>query len=315
MFLGFEQLQCGRFAEVVHVLLVGQAVESHAAVVGDAVLAHDLIDAVEDEGGLRVVGLHALVYHLRQLWIVAHEEPGVYGDAVAAHAGTGLQDVDAGMHVADAYNLIDIHVVVAADARQLVGKGDVHGTVGVLDDLGHLGSAYVGDDDVAPAERGVVALYLLAYLAVVGTDGAVVVQQLVDHVAGDDALGGMHEVEVFAQREACLTDDGTHELVDGARADGAFDDEGGSLGAYLHHVLDGCHDIAGIYLLGEFVVGGRDADDIGVGMPVFGGEADAGTDGSLEELVETFFLEGGPAGVQLCHEFLVIVGAYDLHTM
>ena len=71
---------------------------------------------------------------------------------MAADAGAGLQDVDARMHVADADDLIHVHSVVAADARQFVGKGDVNGTEGVLHDLGHLRGADVRDHDLALAE-------------------------------------------------------------------------------------------------------------------------------------------------------------------
>ena len=280
--LDVEHLEGRAFADVIDILLVGEAVEADAAVVGDAVFLHNLVDALEDEDGLIVVGLHALVNHLRQLGIVAHEEPGIDADAVAAYTGAGLEDVHAGVHIADADDLIDIHIVVTADAAELVGKGDVDGTVGVLDDLGHLGRADVGDDNLTLAEGGIVALDLLANLLGVGTNRAVVVQQLIDHVAGDDALGGVDEVDVFADLEAVGLDDRTHELVDGAGADGGFDDDGGTLGAYLHHLLDGSDDVAGVHLLGELVVGGRDGDDVHIRLLILGGELDTFCNGGGE---------------------------------
>ena len=313
--LDVEHLKGRTLADVIDVLLVGEAVETDAAVVGDAVLLHNLVDALEDEDGLVVVGLHRLVDDLGELGIVAHEEPGIDADAVTAYSGAGLEDVHAGVHIADADDLIDIHIVVTADAAELVGKGDVDGTVGVLDDLGHLGRADVGDDNLALAERGVVALDLLADLLGVGSDGAVVVQQFIDHIAGDDALGSVDEVDVFAYLEAVLLNDRTHELVDGARADGGFDDDGGSLGAYLHHFLDGSDDIAGVYLLGELVVGGRDGDNVHIRLLIFGGELDARLDGCGEELVKTIFLEGRLAGIEGCHQFFVEVCTDDFHTV
>lgn len=88
--LGLQQLECGAFAAVVNVLLIGEAVETDTAVVGYTILLHDFIDAVENEGGLAVVGLHRLVDYFCQTWIVAHKEPGIDTDAVTAYTGTGL---------------------------------------------------------------------------------------------------------------------------------------------------------------------------------------------------------------------------------
>ena len=102
------------------------------------------------------------------------------------------------MLVGDADDLGDVHAADAADLGELVGEGDVHRAEGVLDDLGHLGGADVGDGDLALAEAGVDLRHGLAHLGVVGADGAVVVQQLVDHVARDDALGGVDEPDVLA---------------------------------------------------------------------------------------------------------------------
>jgi len=313
--LDVKHLEGRALADVIDVLLVGEAVEADAAVVGDAVLLHNLVDALEHEDGLIVVGLHRLVNDLGQLGIVADEEPGIDADAVAAYAGTGLEDVYARVHIADADDLIDIHIVVTADAAELVGKGDVDGAVGVLDHLGHLGRADVGDDDLALAEGGVVTLDLLADLLGVGTDGAVVVQQFIDHIAGDDALGSVDEVDVFAYLEAVLLNDRTHELVDGARADGRFDDDGGSLGADLHHLFDSSDDVASVHLLGELVVGGRDGDDVHIRLLILGGELDARLDGCGEELVKTIFLEGRLAGIEGCHQFFVEVCTDDFHTV
>ncbi len=313
--LDVEHLKGRALADVIDILLVGEAVEADAAVVGDAVLLHNLVDAFEDEDGLVVVGLHRLVDDFGELGIVAHEEPGIDADAVAAYAGTGLEDIDTGVHIADADDLIDIHIIVTADAAELVGKGDIDGAVGVLDHLGHLGRADVGDDDLALAEGGVVALDLFADLLGVGSDSAIVVQQLIDHIARDDTLRGVDEVDIFAYLEAVLLNDRTHELVDGAGADGGFDDDGGSLGADLHHLLDGSDDVAGVYLLGELVVGGRDGDDVHIRLLILGGELDARLDGCGEELVKTIFLEGRLAGVEGCHQFFVEVCTDDFHTV
>lgn len=114
--LRFKELKGWRLAEVVDVLLVGQAIEANAAVVGDVVLLHNLVDAVEHECWLTVVGLHRLVDHFCQLWVVAYQEPRVDGDAVAAYARTWLEDIDAWVHIANLDDFIHVHIVVAADA-------------------------------------------------------------------------------------------------------------------------------------------------------------------------------------------------------
>ena len=201
---------------------------------------------------------------------------------MTTYAGAGLEDVDTGMHVADLDNLVYVHVVVSTDAAELIGKSNVHGTVGILDDLGHLGGADVGDDNLALAEAGVVLLHLLPYLPAVGADGAVVMQELIDHVAGDDTLGGMDKIDILPDLETIRLNHWTDELIDGAGTDGGLDDNGRPLGADLHHILDGSNHIAGIDLLAELVVGRRDADDVSVGLLVFGGELDACLHRSLE---------------------------------
>lgn len=65
-FLAFKELEGRAFADVIDIFLVGQAVEADAAGVGDTVLLHDFVDAVQDEGGLAVVGFHRLINHFRQ---------------------------------------------------------------------------------------------------------------------------------------------------------------------------------------------------------------------------------------------------------
>ena len=204
---------------------------------------------------------------------------------------------------------------MAADARELVGKGDIDGAEGVLDDLGHLGGADVGDDDLALAEGGVEGLDALAHLTAVGADRAVVVQELVDHVARDDALRGVDEVDVRADLEAVRLDHRADELVDGARADRGLDHDGRALRADLHHFLDGRHHVAGVHFLAEFVVRGRDGDDVGIRLLVVGGELDARLHGGGEQLVQAIFLEGGLPCVQGRDEFLVVVGTDDFHAM
>ncbi len=202
-----------------------------------------------------------------------------------------------------------------ADARELVGKGDVDGAVGVLHHLGHLGGADVCYHNLALAETCVVLLHPLPHFAVVCPYGAVVVQQLLHHVAGDDALGGMHKVYVPAYDKAQLFYDGTHRLVNGTRTDGRFNHNNGTLAAHFQHFLDGGNHITGIYFLREFVVGRRHRHDVGVRLLILRCELDASLDGSGEKLVESILLEGGLPGIEFFHKLCVIVCSHHFHAM
>ena len=213
--LDVEHLEGRALADVIDVLLVGEAVETDAAVVGDAVLLHNLVDALEDEDGLVVVGLHRLVDDLGELGIVAHEEPGIDADAVAAYAGARLKDIHAGVHIADADDLIDVHLLMAANARKLIGKGDVDRAERVLDDLCHLSRADVRHHDLALAEALVIRFYALPDLTAVSADGTVVMQQLIDHIAWNNALRRMDKMNVLPYNEAPFRDHRAHIAVDG----------------------------------------------------------------------------------------------------
>lgn len=309
---GFEHLQRRGLADVVDVLLVGEAVDADLGGVGDPALRHDLVGPVHDVLGHGGVGLKGEADEVRRLGVVADQEPRVDRDAVAADARAGIENIHARVLVSDADDLCDVHAADAADLGELVGEGDVDRAEGVLDDLGHLGGADVGDGDLALAEAGVDLGHGLAHLGVVGADGAVVVKQLVDHVARDDALGGVDEPDVPA---AGLCEQRANEAVDGVGRDGGLDDEYGALGRDLEDGLAGSHDVAGVDLLVELVVGRGDRDDVGVADLVVGGELDAGLQGVGEQLVQALLLEGGLAGVEGGDELLVVVGANDLHSV
>lgn len=114
--LRFKELKGWRLAEVVDVLLVGQAIEADAAVVGDVVLLHNLVDAVEHERWLAVVGLHRLVDYFGKLRIVSNQEPRIYRYAMSSNTWSWLEDIDAWVHIANLDDFIHVHIVVAADA-------------------------------------------------------------------------------------------------------------------------------------------------------------------------------------------------------
>ena len=172
--LRLKYLQSGGFAIIIDILLVGEAVESYLAVVGDAVLLHNLVDAVENEGRLGVVSFHRLVDNLSELRIVSYKEPRIDRNAVATYARTGLKNINTRVHITDADNLVNVHVVMTANTCELIGESDVDSTESVLNDLGHLRSTNVGNYDVTLTETCVVFFYLFANLARVGAYGTVV---------------------------------------------------------------------------------------------------------------------------------------------
>lgn len=307
-----QELERRGLAHVVYVLLVGEAVDADAGRVGDPALRHGLVGAAQHVLGHGEVGLERQPDEVRGLGVVAHEEPGVHRDAVAADAGPRLQDVDPGVLVGDADDLIDVHAAHAADLGELVGEGDVDGAEGVLHDLGHLGGADVGDGDLAPAERRVEVGDPLPDLRVVRAYRAVVVDELVDHVAGDDALRGVHERDVLPPR---LLEQRPHEAVDRVRGDRGLDHECGTLGGDPQDRPACGHDVAGVDFLVHLVVGGGDGHDVGAAHLVLGSEADARRGGLGEQLVEPLLLEGGVPGVEGGDQVGVVVRAHDLHAV
>ena len=76
--LNVEHLESRALTDVVYVLFIGEAIETDAAVVCDAVSLHDFVDALQHEHRLIVVCLHALVDDLGQLRIITYQEPGIY---------------------------------------------------------------------------------------------------------------------------------------------------------------------------------------------------------------------------------------------
>lgn len=309
---GLEHLQRRGLADVVDVLLVGEAVDADLRGVGDAALRHDLVGPVHDVLGHGGVRLQGEADEVGRLGVVADQEPRVDRDAVAADARAGVEDVHARVLVRDADDLGDVHAADTADLGELVGEGDVHRAEGILDDLGHLGGADIGDGDLAPAEAGVDLSNGLAHLGVVGADGAVVVKQLVDHVARDDALGGMDEPDVTA---AGLDKQRAHEAVDGVGRNGGLDDKHGTLWGDFEDGLAGGYDVARVDFLVELIIGRGNRDDVGVADLVVSGELDAGLQGIGEQLVQAILLEGGLTSVESGDKLLVVVGAHDLHAV
>ena len=130
-----------------------------------------------------------------------------------------LKNIYTWVHVADADNLVYVHIVVTTDTCKLVSESDVNCTKGVFNHLGHLRSTNIGYYNITLTEACIVLFYLLTNLTRVSTNSAVVVKKLINHVAWDNTLRSVHKVYVLTNLEAVLLDDRTYELVDGSWTD------------------------------------------------------------------------------------------------
>ena len=231
---------------------------------------------------------------------------------MTANAGAGLQDVHARVLVGDADDLRHVHAADTADLSELVGECDVNCAEGVLDDFGHLGGTDVGHTDFALTEGCVNLSNLLAHLGVVRTNRTVVVQQLVNHVSWDDALRGVHELNILTLG---LDEQRAHKAIHRVGRNSRLDYEHGALRGDLEHRLAGGNHVAGVNLLVQLIVGRRYAHDVGIAHLILGREFDARFQRVDEQLVKPLLLEGSVAGVQGCHEFFVVVGSHDLHAV
>lgn len=210
---------------------------------------------------------------------------------------------------------VDIHVVMAADLRQLVCKGNIDCTESILNDLGHLSSTDVGNNDLALAERRIELLHLFTDSLVICADGAVVVQQFVDHVARDDALRSMDKVDILTNLKAICLNHRADILVDSSRRNSRLHDNRCALRADTHDILHGLDNVAGINLLAELVIRSRNRHDVGICNLILGGELYTSCQSVLEQLIQSLFLKSGLARIQSCNQFLIVVSTDNFHTV
>ena len=154
-----HQLEAGRLAGVVHVLLVGHAQQRDLAPLDRlAAVVEGVGDLADDVGGHRRVDLAGQLDEPRRQAVLAGH-PGqierVDRDAVPAQAGAGIEGLEAerlGLGRLDHLPDVDPHLRV--EHLQFIDQGDVDGAVGVLEDLAGLGDLRAGDghdpdDDLA----------------------------------------------------------------------------------------------------------------------------------------------------------------------
>ena len=314
-FLALQQLQRRRLTHIVNIFLIGQAVQTDTAYISQTLFLHNLVDTIQHEIRHAVIGLHGLIDNLGQRGIVTNKKPRINADAMTANARTRLQNVYARMHIADLDDFIDIHVVMAADLRQLVCKGNIDCTESILNDLGHLSSTDVGNNDLALAERRIELLHLFTDSLVICADGAVVVQQFVDHVARDDALRSMDKVDILTNLKAICLNHRADILVDSSRRNSRLHDNRCALRADTHDILHGLDNVAGINLLAELVIRSRNRHDVGICNLILGGELYTSCQSVLEQLIQSLFLKSGLARIQSCNQFLIVVSTDNFHTV
>ena len=138
---------------------------------------------------------------------------------------------------------------MTANTCQLVGKGYIDGTEGVLYHFGHLCTTDVCYDNLALTETCIVFFYLLTDFLGVSSNRSVVVKEFIHHIAGNDTLWSMNKVQVFTYLEAISLNHRTDEIIHSTRAYRRFNHYGCSLGAYLHYLLDGSNYIACVNFL------------------------------------------------------------------
>ena len=234
---------------------------------------------------------------------------------MASNARARRQNIHARMAVCDPDNLIHIHVRHAADLRQLVSIGDIDITERVLDHFGHLGSANIGNRDRSLTERLIDLLHLLGDLIRIGTNRAIVVYQLIDHIARDNALGSMHQVNILANLKASRFNGGTNIAIYRARRNRRLDDYDGARIAHIKDRIHGTHHIGRIDLLGVLVVRRRNSNHVQIGLGIILLELDARIQGTLERLLKTILLKGKLPGLKLGHNLLGIVHTDNVNSV
>lgn len=115
---------------------------------------------------------------------------------MAADAGAGLQNVDAGMAVGEADHLPHVDAHRVGNEAQFVGEGDIDVAEGVFGELRHLGRAGIGGDARAADESAVEGQRLAGAAWRDAADHPVVVDQLDEDAAGQHAFRAIGDGDV-----------------------------------------------------------------------------------------------------------------------
>ena len=202
------------------------------------------------------------------------------------------------MLVRDANDLVNIHTADTANLCKLIGKSDVHGAERILNNLRHLGRTNIGNRDLSLTEACVKRSNTLSHLDIIGTDGPVVMHQLVNHAARNNTLGGMYERDVLTPR---LFKQRPHKAIDCIRRNRRLDDKRRTLGSNINHRLARYNHIGRIDLLVQLVIRSRHTHDVRITGLILGSKGNAGIQRCGKQLVEAFLLKRGLSCIECCN--------------
>ncbi len=218
-----------------------------------------------------------------------------------ADPGTGLQYIHPRVHVADADDLIHIHIIVTAYLCQLVGKSNVDCPVRILHDFCHLCRTDIRDYDLALTEGSVIFFYLFSDLPVINADRTVVVDQLIKHISRYDPLRSVCQVNIFFRQKR------PYIFIDRSGRNGRFDHNDSPLHCDLQHFFHRGDNIGSIDFFGKFVVGCGHGDDIGICRLVLRRKTDTALHCCLEQFLQTIFLKCGMPSAQSADKLLIMI--------
>ena len=232
------QLDGRRLTQIVNVRLVGQA--KHADRVG--YLLHLCYNLVSDEVRLVLVALACRKDNLSLRRELLVDKPRVNCDAVAANTDTRGQDVNTRMAVCQLDQLKYVNAHLVADDGQLVCVSDIDITEGILGQLAHFGGQVVGlVNDTLLKHLLVDGCRHFSSLRRAGADDAVIVLQLVHHVARDNAFRTMCNVNLIHRNAGFLAQYACEHLGGVRRHGGLQNDQIGR----LEHLA--CHTACRLY--------------------------------------------------------------------
>ncbi len=104
------------------------------------------------------------------------------------------------VHIANPDNLINIHIIVATNAGQFIGKSYVHSSESILNHLCHFSGSNICHYDLTLTEARIILPDAFTYLVAISTYCTIVMKKLVDHITWDNTLRGMYQMNIFAYR-------------------------------------------------------------------------------------------------------------------
>ena len=273
------------------------------------------MNPLENEIRHTVIDLSGCQNDVGKSRIIAYQEPRINGNAVAANARSRSQNVDTGMLVGNPDNLIHIHIIGAADLRQLIGKCNVDITEGILYYLGHLCGTNIRYHDLSLTERAVQSFYFFTDLRAVCTNRTGIMFQLIYHISRNDTLRCVYQIDVLSNGKAVGFNDRTHVFIDGSRRYRRLDDHRCALRADTHNVLHCLYHVACIHLFTCLIIGSRHCHDIHIRALIFMRKTNSFAHCLLEQFVKTILLKGSFSLIQGIYQLLIIIRSYNLYPM